>query len=207
MLRIIIIRHGETDHSLQNRYSGFSDPPLNDRGIWQAEKLAYRMRNEKVDIAYSSDLKRAHKTANIIFTSTTSLWVNKVVRKMAGFREMNFGIFEGLTCAEIIKRRPKLYKNWMADPFKVMIPGAEGLKQFCLRVRKSLSLILSRHKGGTIALVTHAGPIRVILCDALNRNMEMFWKIEQDIGALNILEYYKKLAPTVIKMNDTSHLR
>lgn len=206
MLRIFIIRHGETDHNLQNRYSGFSDPPLNDKGIWQAERLACRMRNEKVDIAYSSDLKRAYKTAKIIFNSSASLGINKVVRKMAGFREMNFGIFEGLTCAEIIKRRPKLYKNWVADPFKVKIPGAEGLKQFCLRVRKSFSLILSRHKGGTIALVTHAGPIRVILCDALNHNMEMFWKIGQSTGALNILEYSKKLAPRVIKMNDTSHL-
>mgnify|MGYP001599786738 CR=1 FL=1 len=112
MARIIIIRHGETDHSLENRYSGFSDPPLNDKGIWQAERLAYRMRNEKVDVAYSSGLKRAYETAKIVFK-------NKVIEKLANFSEMNFGIFEGLTYEEIIKKHSRLYKSWIGNPIEV----------------------------------------------------------------------------------------
>lgn len=199
MTSIIIIRHCETSHSLENRYSGFSDPPLNDKGIWQAERLSFRMRDELVDIVYSSDLKRAHETAKIIFK-------NKIVEKLADFREMNFGIFEGLTHGEIIKKYQKLYKSWIDNPMKVKIPCAEELKQFCLRVRESFSAILSRYQNKSVAIITHGGPIRVILCDALKYNMGMFWKIEQSTGALNILDYSEGLALRVIKINDTSHL-
>lgn len=199
MARVILVRHGETDYSLQNRYCGFSDPPLNDRGIWQAERLAYRMRNEKVDIVYSSDLKRAYETAKIVFK-------NKIVDKLANFREMNFGIFEGLTYGEIVKKHSKLYKSWIGNPIEVKVPGGEEMKQFCLRVRESFLVILSRHQNKSVAVITHGGPIRIVLCGALKYNMGMFWKIEQSIGALNILEYSEGLALRVNKINDTTHL-
>jgi broad specificity phosphatase PhoE len=200
---------------------------LNDRGVWQAERLACRLRDEKIDVAYSSDLKRAYKTARIIFNPLTTLRVvnggpvepfiegrnrtirtikNKVIEKLSEFREMNFGIFEGLTHAEIIQRYPELYKSWLGNLTKVNAPRGEGLRDLSKRVKKRLSFILSRHQGKTIAIIAHGGPIRVVLCDALKYNLEMFWQIGQDIGALNILEYSERLALRVTKMNDTAHL-
>jgi len=74
------------------------------------------------------------------------------------------------------------------------------------RVKRGLSKIFTQDTAKTIAIVTHAGPIRVILCEGLNYKLDYFWKIEQEISALNIINYPKNSAPVIVKMNDTSHL-
>lgn len=199
MTRLILIRHGQTDYNLAKRYCGLSDPPLNHKGIEQAKRLAVRLKGLGIDRVYSSALARAYDTAVLIFK-------NKTIKKSADLREMDFGIFDGLTRREIIKKRPSLYKSWIDNPLEVKIPGGEKPTQFRRRIRRYFSFILSRHPDETIAVVTHGGPIRVILCDALGYDMKMFLQIEQSVGALNIIEYSEKLAPVVIKMNDTSHL-
>lgn len=216
MTRLILIRHGQTDYNLENRYCGFSDPPLNDKGIAQAKKLTDELKDLKVDKVYSSDLRRAYETAKIIFR-------NSSLEKLANFREMNFGIFEGLQYKEIIKKYPLLYRDWVNNPMKVKIPGGEGSENFRKRIEEKLSFILSKYINETIVLVSHGGPIKFILCNALlkfnplalgnndskqNRGVtpQMFWQIQQEVGALNIVDYPKVAAPKIIKMNDTSHL-
>lgn len=199
MTTLILIRHCQTDYNLAKRYCGISDPPLNYEGIEQAKRLAARLKGLSMDKVYSSALARAYDTAALIFK-------NKTIKKSADLREMDFGIFDGLKHEEIIKKRPKLYKNWIDNPLEVRIPGGEKPTQFRSRVRRYFSSILSRHLDEKIAVVTHGGPIRVILCDALGYDMKMFGQIEQSVGALNIIEYSTKSAPVVIKMNDTSHL-
>ncbi len=199
MTRLILIRHGQTDYNLQNRYCGFSNPLLNNQGIKQSERLAARVKDIKIDKVYSSDLKRAYQTAEIIFK-------NNPIEKVADFREMNFGLFEGLKYEEITEIYPKLYRDWINNPIKVKIPNGEGLKDLNKRVKKRLSFMLSEHRDRTIALVIHGGPIRIILCDALKFGLKMFWQIEQDVGALNIIDYSDRLPTSVIKINDTSQL-
>ena len=198
MVRLILIRHGETDYSSESRYCGYSDPPLNKKGIWQVERLAERLKRLNADKVYSSDSKRAAKTAKIIFK-------DKSIEESQDFREINFGIFEGLKYEEIIKKYPKLYRTWLNNPTMVKIPEGEALKDLSRRVRKRLSLILPQHKDGKIALVTHSGPIKVILCDTLKFSLEEFWQIEQDFGAFNIIDYPLSLSPVVVEINDTSH--
>ena len=199
MTKLILIRHGETDYNLQRKYCGFSDPPLNKKGILQAEKLTDRLRGIKIDKIYSSDSKRACETANIIF-------IDNLIEALQDFREMNFGVFEGLRYDEIIKKYPRLYKNWSNNPAKVKIPQGETLRDLGERVKKRLSFILSQHGNRKVALITHGGPIRVILCDALKLDLNSFWKIKQDIATLNVIDYPENSSPTVVKMNDTSHL-
>lgn len=199
MVKLVLIRHGETDYSLQNKYCGFSDPPLNNKGIWQAEKLANKLKGLEVDRVYSSDLKRAYETAQIVFK-------NKPIKKISEFRELNFGIFEGLNYEEIIKKHPKLYRNWINNPPKIKIPNGESLQDLSKRVKRKLFFILSQFKDGAIGIVAHGGPIRIILCDVLKFGLDAFWQIEQDSGALNIIDYSESLPPIVVKMNDTSHL-
>ncbi len=198
MARLILIRHGETDYNSQKRYCGFSDPSLNEKGRWQAERLAKILWNVKIDAVYSSDLRRAYETAEIIFRD------NSIV-KLADFREINFGVWEGLTYSEIIEKHPEIYKRWIDNPMEVNIPGGETLKDFCGRIRKKLIFVRSCHKEGeTIALITHGGPIRIILCDALGYNIKEFWQVAQDIGALNIIDYPNNAKPKVIKINHTT---
>lgn len=199
MVRLILIRHGKTDYSSENRYCGFSEPPLNNKGIWQAKKLAAKLKDIRIDKVYSSDLVRSYQTAKIIFG-------NNSIEKVADLREINFGLFEGLKYEQIIGKYPKLYRDWVDNPEKVKIPNGEGLGDLSKRVEQRLSFILSQHKDRTLAVVTHSGPIRIVLCKALKFDLKMFWQIEQQFCALNIIDYAEEAPPMVVKINDISHL-
>jgi len=125
MTRLILIRHGQTDYHLENKYCGFSNPSLNKNGIWQSEKLAAELKSAKVNKVYSSDLKRAYEAAAIIFKGNP-------IEKTPEFCEMNFGIFEGLRYEEIVQKHAQAYKNWIDNPMKVRIEvrADELLEQF-----------------------------------------------------------------------------
>jgi alpha-ribazole phosphatase len=197
-MRLILIRHGETDYSLARRYCGFSDPPLNDEGIRQSRQLAVRLKGMRIDQVYSSDLVRARQTAEIVFPQDT-------VEPVADWREMNFGLFEGLTHEQILHRYATLYRNWVDDPARVKPLGGEGLRDFSKRVRERISAVVSQHEGRTVAVVTHGGPIRIALCDALQLGLTMFWQVQQALGAWNAIDYAEGVPPAVIAMNDVSH--
>ena len=121
--RLILIRHGETDYNAEKKYYGFSDPPLNDIGTWQAERLHERLKTEKIDQVYSSDLKRARHTAGIVFK-------NNEIKIYSDLREMNFGIFEGLQHYEIMEKYSQIYTNWIKNPLNIKIPKGEAFKSF-----------------------------------------------------------------------------
>jgi alpha-ribazole phosphatase len=173
-----LIRHGETDWNRQRRYCGASDIGLNAKGKAQAKKLAKRLSKENIDYVYASRMKRAREFAQIVFK-------NRLIKKFAGLEEMNFGIFEGATHEEIVQRYPGLYQKWLDQPFKTEIPQSEGVKNFLKRVRKAWKKILSENSGKTIAVITHAGPIKLILAQILKKK---FWQIAQDTAAINIVE-------------------
>lgn len=186
MLRLILIRHAQTDHNLQRRYCGSNDPALNSNGVQQARMLRERLKKEKVDQVYASSQKRAWQTAEIIFP-------DRRIEKRAGLREMNFGIFEGMTYEQIMAKYAKIYSEWIGNPFQISIPKVEHLDSLFERVRKEMDFILMRsRKDETIALIAHGGPNRVILGDAYGYSSEKFWQIEQDNGALHIIKNYEK---------------
>ena len=172
---------------------------LNKKGIWQSKKLADGLGDLSPVKVFSSDLKRAYETAKIIFR-------NNSIEKVVDFREMNFGLFEGLKYEEIVRKYPKLYRDWVDNPEKIKIPNGESLSNLRKRVKERLSFILSQQEGKTLAVVTHGGPIRVILCGALKSDLNMFRQIGQKIGALNVIDYAEESSPAVVKMNDTSYL-
>ena len=197
---LTLIRHGQTDMGYQKKYCGSLDVPLNDEGKNQSEELAQRFKDTAIDAVYSSDLKRAIQTASIVFK-------NKNAVKRPCFREMGFGILEGLSYEEIISKYPDVYNTWINDPWTVVVPEGENFKDFRTRVKQGLEDLLAHHEGQSIALVSHGGPIRVILCEALGRNFKDFWSFGQDNTAVNIIEYDPSQKPKVIVMNDTEHLK
>jgi len=199
MTRLILIRHGETDYNKENKYCGTSDPELNKIGASQSESLARRMKGTKIDRVYSSNLKRAIQTAGIIFGGSA-------LEQSPDFREINFGIFENLRYKEILQRHKVHYSNWTVNLVHGRVPQGETLAELFDRVRSGLSRLLSHNKNGVAALVTHGGPIRVLLCDALKLGMDSFWRIEQHNAALNIINYTEDQKPHVDIMNDISHL-
>jgi broad specificity phosphatase PhoE len=148
---------------------------------------------------YSSDLLRARQTAKILFGDSK-------FEETADLREMNFGLFEGLKYEQLIEKYPELYRRWIDNPEKVKAPNGEGLRELRNRIEEKISEIICRNEGKTTAVVTHSGPVRVVLCKALKLDLENFWQIEQELGALSIIDYTGESSTSVIKINDTSHL-
>jgi broad specificity phosphatase PhoE len=146
MTTLLLARHGETDWNRDGRWQGWSDPPLNDTGRAQARRLAVELEATAFDAVYSSDLRRAHETAEIL---AAPHGVPVVVD--AGLREIDIGSWSGLTRAEIADRYPDGRR-----------PDGETHEEHAARVRAAVMRIARDHHGDRILLVGHGGTIRAI---------------------------------------------
>ena len=196
--KVILIRHGETDWSYQKRYCGFTDIELNEKGRQQARRLLKRLSKEKIHKVYSSDMKRTLQFAKIVFKDLPA-------EELLDLREMNFGIFEGLTYKDIMEKYPKVYREWLGNPLDIIVPRGESLKTLVRRVRKALKRILSQNSDKKVAVFTHGGPIRVILCDILELDLKEVWKIEQELASISIIEFVEGRGKVHL-LNDISYL-
>lgn len=196
--KVILIRHGETDWSYQKRYCGFTDIELNEKGRQQARRLLKRLSKEKIHKVYSSDMKRTLQFAKIVFKDLPA-------EELLDLREMNFGIFEGLTYKDIMEKYPKVYREWLGNPLDIIVPRGESLKTLVRRVRKALKRILSQNSDKKVAVFTHGGPIRVILCDILELDLKEVWKIEQELASISIIEFVEERGKVHL-LNDISYL-
>lgn len=154
--KIILIRHGQTKANAQRKYIGSTDARLDATGRRQARRLGQRLAQIKIDCVYASSALRAKEFARIVFSG-------RRIRLAAGLREIHFGIFEGLNHEELMKRYRAVYCRWLKHKFAAPVPGAEPLADFRKRVFRELNTIAGRHPGKTVAIVTHAGPIRMII--------------------------------------------
>jgi alpha-ribazole phosphatase len=206
MARFILIRHGETIWNRESRYHGQSDIPLNEEGKKQAKKLSERLKDEKIDIVYSSDLQRAFETAKLI-AKPHLLDVN-TVKEM---RELSLGIWEGFTLEEIQQKWPREYAQWRENPHYVRPPGGETICELCNRVAVFLRKIAHNNKEKNVAIVTHAGPIRALLSVILGLEKEKFWKFKISNTSLTVLEYDGTTDlglsdAFIVAVNDINHL-
>ena len=146
MATLLLARHGETDWNRDGRWQGWADPPLNDLGRAQAAALAEQLRTTPFDAVYSSDLRRAHETAEIL---AAPHGVPIVVDP--ALREIDVGSWSGLTRAEIAVRFPNGDR-----------PDGETHEQHAARVRAAVTRIARDHPGGRVLVVGHGGTIRSI---------------------------------------------
>jgi len=194
--KLILIRHGQTEWNLKKRYCGFIDIPLNEQGRKQAKLLSARLKRELVDKVYCSDRKRAMQTARIVFKGVK-------IEEDPALREIHFGIIEGLTHDEALKRYPEVYSRWLKNPYSVTIPGGESMQGFKKRIVKALKKIIAGYKDKTVAVVCHGGAISVFITHILKT--KDFWKHISGSASLSVIEY-KKNNPMIQLLNDTSHL-
>jgi broad specificity phosphatase PhoE len=143
---IVLVRHGETDWNLERRYQGHLDPPLNPAGRAQSEELADLLVAERIDAIYSSDLRRAVQTAEIVGAR-----LGLAVVTDAGLREVDLGSWAGLTREEIAKQFGESAKH-----------DGETRGEHRERVVEAVRRIAARHAAGCILVVTHGGSIRAL---------------------------------------------
>jgi alpha-ribazole phosphatase len=200
-VRLILVRHGETNWNAQSRYQGQANVPLNDLGQQQAAALAHRLARHEVTAVHASDLLRARQTAQVI-----ALPHRLPVQEEPRLREMSFGDWEGLTYAEIQERDAGRMADWFADPVCVAPPGGETLDQVAGRARSALDAIVETDIDQTVVLVSHGGLLRVLICLSLGIDIRHHWRFRLDVASLSEIALYEGAA-VLTYLNDRHHLK
>ncbi len=194
--RIYLVRHGEIAGSDVFRYNGQTDVPLTPKGLDQYHLLAERLKDVPVSACYTSDLTRCVQGAEIL-----SAQREIPIQAQKELRELSFGEWEGLAWTELAERFPEEWKNRMKSFVEFRAPGGENLLDLRDRVVPALREIVTRHPGEEVFLVGHGGVNRLILLDAVGAPPSSMFRIEQDYGCLNIIDYYEDGNPVVKLLN------
>jgi len=184
--RLYVIRHGQVVGHDEQRLNGRTDVDLTPVGQAQMEAVAKDLEGVELAAVYSSDLKRARYGGEALVRSRDiELRVDPL------FRELNFGQWEGLSLDEVAKKYPGERERRLGDILNYRTPGGETFQELADRIKTGVSQILSKHKDSAVALVAHSGVNRVILLQALGCGLHQIWRMEQDFGCLNIVDYFE----------------
>ncbi|NKY57336.1 bifunctional RNase H/acid phosphatase [Nocardia flavorosea] len=199
--RFLLLRHGQTELSVQRRYSGRGNPPLTAVGREQAARSA-KMLAAKGDIGavVSSPLGRARETAD---AAAAALGLE--VRVIDGLTETDFGDWEGLTFREAAERDPDLHARWLGDP-SLPAPGGESFDAVRERVEGARRDLVARYPGANIVVVSHVTPIKTLLQLALGVGPALLYRLHLDLASLSLAEFYPDGGSSVRLVNDTSYL-
>jgi alpha-ribazole phosphatase len=194
--RIYLIRHGEIVQGDVFRYNGQTDVPLTSRGLDQYRLLAERLRDRPIAACYASDLSRCAQGAEIVCGEHG---IEPLLK--TELRELSFGDWEGMTWQELADSFPGQWQARLNDITGYRVPGGENLHDLQSRVLPVITGIVQRHQGQEVAVIGHGGVNRVILLEALGAPLTSMFRLEQDFGCLNIIEYYEDGNPVVTLLN------
>jgi probable phosphoglycerate mutase len=207
-LRLLLVRHGETEWNRMSRFQGIKDIPLNENGKLQGQKAANFLKDIQIDFAVSSHLQRPKETGEIILQYHPG--INLLTKK--DLEEISHGLWEGKLESEIEAEYPGLLAQWKAKPETVQMPEGENLTQVWDRAIKCwLEIIQENIEDGKLrtGLVTaHDAINKVIICYLLGLEAANFWNIKQGNGAVSVIDYPHGLdsLPILQAINITSHL-
>jgi len=200
-LELILVRHGETDWNKEGFFRGHEDVKLNAAGIAQADAVAEALKGRVFEAIYSSPLKRAVVTARRI-----AMPHEIAVREKTEFLDINFGTWQGKKEAAVKEEHPKLYEQWMTNPWRVKLPGGERVKKAWRRVNSGLREVLFMHGTGSVVIVSHRIPIKFMTTYLLKRPRKEFFKVVHDPCAISVFEIEDRSNCRPVVLNDTSHL-
>ena len=202
--RIIAIRHGETDWNAETRIQGHKDIALNARGQWQARQVARALADEAIARIYSSDLVRAHATAQAIAQKNQNESA-RTVHMHTGLRERGFGLFEGHTYAAIEAQWPEDSRRWRQREPDFAPPGGESPVQVLERVGQTVTQLAAAHLGEQIVLVAHGGVMDMLYRLATRQTVNAPRSWELGNTAINRLLWTPD-GLTLVGWSDTRHL-
>src|SRR5271169_3725312 len=186
--------------SVQKRYAGRSDVPLTDVGVQQAAASAKRLASAGLGVIVTSPLLRTVQTAQEVAAVTGAAVVTD-----DGFRETDFGAWEGLTFAEVRERWPSEVRTWLADP-AVAPPGGESFVEVSERVTAALHRVLDDRERQTVLIVSHVTPIKTLVAAALLAPPPALYRMHLDVAALCEIDWYADGPAVLRSFNDTAHL-
>ena len=199
-MRLILVRHGQTEWNAGGRYQGQSNVALSDTGRKQAKFLAERFPVKQLDAIYTSDLDRAKETAECV---GEKLCVS--VYPEEAFRELSFGDWEGLTYQEISLRWPEEAKKLFTAPDELSIPNGETFRELQKRALDKIHLLYEKHIDQTVAVFAHGAINKTILAGLMHIPLHYLWSLRQDNTAVNILRLDDGYVMVEL-INSTSHL-
>ncbi|MGB3485985.1 MAG: bifunctional RNase H/acid phosphatase [Mycobacterium sp.] len=199
--RMLLLRHGQTELSVERRYSGRGNPPLTELGRQQAEAAAaYLAGRGGIAAVITSPLQRAYDTAA---AAAKVLGLDVVVDD--DLIETDFGRWEGMTFAEASGFDPDLHSRWLSDT-GVDPPGGESFDTVRARVRRARNRIIGEHGGSTVLVVSHVTPIKTLLRMALDAGPNLLYRLHLDLASLSIAEFYPDGGASVRLVNQTAYL-
>jgi broad specificity phosphatase PhoE/ribonuclease HI len=199
--RLLLLRHGQTELSVQRRYSGRGNPALTELGWQQADAAArYLAQRGGIAAVFTSPLQRCYDTAS---TAAKALSLDVTVDD--NLIETDFGAWEGLTFAEAAARDPELHRRWLRDT-GTEPPGGESFDHVHQRVCRARDRIVAEHGGTTVLVVSHVTPIKMLLRQALDAGSGILYRLHLDLASLSIAEFYPDGASSVRLVNQTEYL-
>lgn len=200
--KLFLIRHGDTlDEETKKIYKGSIDILLSGRGISRIEKVASFLSSYALDVLYTSALSRCVESGRIIVKNH-----NINLKIEADLNEIGFGKWEGLSFDEILKQYPQLFPLWLKNPILYAPPDGEPLLHAQERIMKIFSSIVQKHQGLNVAIVSHAGVLRIIIASILGFNLTNIFRIAQDYGCIDMIDVYEDNNVVIKLLNHTMAL-
>jgi probable phosphoglycerate mutase len=199
--RLLLLRHGQTELSVQRRYSGRGNPTLTELGRQQADAAArYLAQRGGIAAVVSSPLRRCYETA-----TAAAKALGRDVAVVDDLIETDFGGWEGLTFSEAAERDPELHRRWLRDT-STEPPGGESFDHVNARVCRVRDRIVADYGGSTVLVVSHVTPIKMLLREALDAGPAILYRLHLDLASLSIAEFYPDGASSVRLVNQTGYL-
>jgi broad specificity phosphatase PhoE len=208
-MRLLLIRHGESEGNAELRLQGQGEYPLTERGLEQGRLLAERLRPLSLAAFYSSPVRRARQTADVI-AEVTGLEVTE----LPGVEEYDFGELSGMTYRELAEKHPEIVEQYRRGPDYPSFPGGEDRDAFRRRVCEALWSVAERHPGASVAVVAHAGPIGVFCLEVLGLPYRRPLPLRIYNGSITVVEVRDgppegrdpRPRAILVALNDTCHL-
>lgn len=203
MIRIILVRHGQTAWNVgagEERFRGRIDLPLDDTGCAQALAVARRLKYESISALYASPLLRAQQTFEPLARD-----LGLPIHAHPGLLDINYGRFQGMTHTEAADAYPHHYARWQHTPSQVQFPGGESLGDVQARLLTMLEELVDRHAEQIVALAGHQIVNKVLACTLLGLDLDQIGQIQQDTGAFDTFQKTKDDWLTLC-LNDACHL-
>jgi broad specificity phosphatase PhoE len=180
---IVLVRHGQTAWNASEVFRGRIDIELDETGLKQAELLGEYLSQHELEAVYSSPLKRAVQTAEVI-----TFHHGLAAEIVPGLNDMDFGEWQGLSLQDVRSRFSELFEMWSSEPHRVRIPSGESLDDIRQRVLTLINRIVDKYEG-TVVLVSHRVVNKVLICALLGLDSSHFWDIRLDTCGMTTFEF------------------